>query len=170
MNDHWTWLTRCSLNINIYQLAAINSALLKNEYIDSVLEYQQEKMLVSLKTPPNILVLHDWEVVHEIVGDDLNNTSISWLAPLPGFDIETFPFVVCSGKKTFSLINVKEFRMETLIKVSGQAICAQDTAFFREEFDGFCMFFASHSILGENRVRNNWHVMPFRQDFIRIIS
>ena len=40
VNDHWTWLTRCSLNINIYQLAAVNSALLKNEYIDSVLEYQ----------------------------------------------------------------------------------------------------------------------------------
>ena len=43
------------------------------------------------------------------------NTDKFWLEPVPGFDVETFPFIVSSGHESLNLINVKECRHEVLV-------------------------------------------------------
>ena len=100
----------------------VNSALLKNEIVESVLEYASNKMAVSLQSPADLLILHDWVVVKYIKMSTIGDNRKHWVATLPNFDIETFPFIACSGKKAISLINVKTFHSEVLINTSSQSI------------------------------------------------
>ena len=57
------------------------------------------------------MILHDWQVVNLIVEPVFGNTLKYWIEPLPGFNEDTFPFVVISGWESFNLINVNEMNM-----------------------------------------------------------
>ena len=50
---------------------------------------------------------------------------------MPGFDEETFPFLVCSGDETFNLVNVRDFSQDVLIKATGKNFISQQAAFFQ---------------------------------------
>ena len=64
------------------------------------------------------MVIDDWTVLHTIVDPVPGNNTKDWLSLLPSFDVETFPFVVSSGKNTFNLVNVKTGDMSVLISGS----------------------------------------------------
>ena len=119
MIGNWTWLIRCSLDKDQFKLdlkhVISNSALLKNESVESTLEYAQSKIMVTLKQPADILILHNWNVIKCLSSFSIGDVTRHCFL-LHGFNEEKFPFVVCSGQRTFSLINVKEFRIEHLIK------------------------------------------------------
>ena len=65
------------------------------------------------------------------------------MKPMPGFDEQNFPFVVCSGWMTFNIINIKEMTMEPLIEFLGKNVKgrSQEGAVFIKEDFGFSMYF-----------------------------
>ena len=67
----------------------------------------------------DLMILHDWQVVSKIIDPVYSNTLKYWIKPLPGFDEQSFPFLICSGWMTFNIINIRDYIMEPLIKVKG---------------------------------------------------
>ena len=137
---------------------------MKDEVISSVLEYTKNKILVHV-TSRDIYVVHEWQVVHRIKETSAGNTMKFWIAPLPGFDEEKFPFVICNGWETYNLINTKEFSMQTLVNATGMNCRSQVGAFFVKEEYGFNMHFATQTLTDRNTKLENWHCMAFREDF-----
>ena len=89
-----------------------------------------------------------------------------WIIPLPGFDEETFPFVVSSGFETLNLINVKTKSGQILVKAQVRNVRSQQAIFFQIDPDsGFIMHFATKYLSEQNKEYHNWHCMPFREDF-----
>ena len=70
--------------------------------------------------PNELLVVHNWKVLDKILDKNQANTSKYWMQMMPGFDEETFPFIVCSGSTTFNLINVRDFSQDVLIQATGK--------------------------------------------------
>ena len=66
-----------------------------------------DQLLVHV-APVDLLVIRDWQAVKRITCYSPMNKDKYCLEPLPGFDIEEFPFIVSSGRESISLINVKE--------------------------------------------------------------
>ena len=93
--------------------------LLKNEGVYSILEFAVNRMIISVQLT-DLLIAHDWQVVNSIRDGNLGNTQKCWMALLPGFDRETFPFIISSGLETFNLINVKKYTQEPLIHASSK--------------------------------------------------
>ena len=81
---------------------------------------------------------------------DKSNLYKYWIAPLPGFNLETFPFVVSAGAKTFSLINVKESRLEKLINATSYPDAAMEGATFSLQGSTIDMNFATFMTRNEN--------------------
>ena len=63
-------------------------------------------MLLACVNPVDILVIKKWCVTNRII-DDQGNSLKYQLIPIRGYDYETLPFVVSSGRKSINLINVK---------------------------------------------------------------
>ena len=78
--------------------------LFLKDSIKSVLEFAPNKLIIY--NDPNILICHDWLVIHTIPEAIPGNTDKYWISKLPFFDFEKLPFVVISGKEAYSIINV----------------------------------------------------------------
>ena len=101
-------------------------------------------MLMSLNNTPDLLIVTDLNSVKLITDPDKGNMYKYWIAPFPGFNLDTFPFLVSAGSKTFSLINVKERRLEKLINASSYPDAAMEGAYFEQMKTGSVhMHFAS---------------------------
>ena len=82
------------------------SILLKHEVVKGILQFSPNKHLIHIY-PKDLLLIHDWIVVHKIIDTAPGNITKNWLCEIPGFHEDEFPFVVCSGYETANLINVK---------------------------------------------------------------
>ena len=83
--------------------------------ISSLLEFAENKILLHMD-PTDLLIVHDWEAVKGIIEEPHpGNDQKFFMTTLPGFDIDTFPFVVTSGRKSINLVNVKEGRMQIFV-------------------------------------------------------
>ena len=164
-------LTRCDASANEIEVLDIKdeSIYLKNEVIGSVLEYLKNKMLVHV-TSRDILVVHMWQVVNSIHDPDFGNTLKLWLAPLPGFDEETFPFIIASGWQSYNLINVEDMHMEVLIKASSKSVRNSVAGVLLKVDSGFNLHFTTQTITDVNKRLVNWHCMSFKEDFIQTIK
>ena len=76
------------------------------EYVRGICEFAKNQLLVHIE-PTGLFIVDHWKVTHEITDPVAGNIQKHWLSVLPKFDLETFPFIVCSGYKTFNLINVR---------------------------------------------------------------
>ena len=92
--------------------------LLKNEYVRSICEFAQQKLLVYSDDCKCFLIIHDWKVVHEIADSEAGNTSKVWQSPMPGFNVDYFPFLVSSGLEFYSLVNVTTGTLQRFINAS----------------------------------------------------
>ena len=72
------------------------SIVIDDEIIVALLEYAKEKMIISVRSR-DLIILHDWKVVKQIIEPVFSNTLKYWIEPMPGFSEEQFPFLVCSG-------------------------------------------------------------------------
>ena len=90
--------------------AYTNSLLILNEYVISVLETSPNNLIVHLFNT-DLLIAYNFKVLHRVVESDPGNTSKDQILPLPGYDPETLPFVVMSGRKSLNILNVKIFKM-----------------------------------------------------------
>ena len=91
----------------------------------------------------DLLIVHDWKLVKIIKEITPGNFNKHWILPLPKFNEESFPFLVCSGRGTFTLINLHDFRIEILIKVPCMSVSPQQAFFFKLEEFGFAMHFTT---------------------------
>ena len=119
-----TWVIRISLTTDSDQLKLAyednkSSIILKNESVYSALEYGVNKLMISLHLT-DLLIVHNWKAVVTIGDSNPSNFQKYWLAPLPGFDLESFPFVAVSGSETFNIINVSEYTQEQLIQIASR--------------------------------------------------
>ena len=69
--------------------------------------------------PTDLLIVENWIKKQIIPEDNVNNTSKQWFSKFPGFEEKSFPFLVCSGKESFNLINVDLGLSQELIQATG---------------------------------------------------
>ena len=58
-----------------------------------------------------------WEC-KEIEGTETPNDNKNYIERIPGFDEETYPFLICAGRVETWLINVKNLKAQTLFTKS----------------------------------------------------
>jgi len=114
---------------------ANNSILCKYEYVQACKEYGPNSFCIFADMSQYLLIVQDWKVIHQITESDPGNTEKFWQHPLPGFDMEKFPFLISSGKESYNLVNVKDGTMQPLIKGTGYNSKAQPPAFIIDKGD-----------------------------------
>ena len=102
---------------------------MKHQDVLSILEYVPNKLLVHVE-PKDFLLIEDWCVVGMIEDSDRGNIEKNFLSLIYGFDLQTFPFVICSGLETWNLINIKEKTIQILIHTPARYYYGQAGAFF----------------------------------------
>ena len=95
----------------------MESLLLKDEKVENVYEYEPDKLVISLY-PDGILITDKWRQVNVIKNNRPGNINNHWVLPFPfnnSDDGEKLPFLVMSGRESFSLINLRDFTRQKLI-------------------------------------------------------
>jgi len=144
------------------------SILLNNEEVYSILEFGINQLLVSVQLT-DLLILDNWSVVQRISDPSSGNVQKCWQALLPGFNLESFPFVVVAGHETINLVNVKEHTLQPLIQAKNRNIRSQKAAFFMSSDSGFNMHFATHRSTEDRRREDCWYMMPLKDDFTQTL-
>ena len=93
--------------------------------------------------PTDLLISHNWNITHVLFKIQPGNFNKHWIRPLPGFDLDKYPFLVCSGRENYNLINVKTFKMEKFVMAPNVNIRFQSAFFFMKEDYGFSMHFTT---------------------------
>ena len=102
-----------------------NSILIEGEKCGSVIEFAPRRMLYS--TDNHIFNLKDWKIIqtyeNTVYSDIGNFGKMGFFLPLPGFDLESFPFIIVSARESIKIINVNEESsyMEPLINTKPTA-------------------------------------------------
>ena len=84
-----------------------------------MLQYGKDKILVFVRER-DLIIIHNWKVVRVIEEEDESNTNKYWMRPIPGFHEIDFPFIICNGWNHFSIINVRDYKIEPLINASSK--------------------------------------------------
>ena len=106
-----------------------SSILCKNEYVQACTEFGPKRLCIFADLSQYLLIVQDWKIIHEIVETDPGNTEKFWQFPLPGFDMEDFPFLISSGKESYNIINVKLGTNQKLLKGTSFNSKAQNPGF-----------------------------------------
>ena len=64
------------------------------------------------------MLADNWLVTRRIKEPSPGNHSKFYISPLPHFHEENFPFLICSGRESINLIDIKNIHTEPLIKAS----------------------------------------------------
>ena len=81
-----------------------NSILIHNIEITATLEFTKNRFLVAARNGI-LLIVNNWTQIKQV--ECPVNVDRYWLAKMPMFDSETFPFCIAHGSPIFNLINVK---------------------------------------------------------------
>ena len=111
------------------------------------------------------MLIHDWKVVKIIDEILAGNGNKDWVKTLPNFDIDTYPFMLVTGKTTISLLNLKTGKLEPIIKGSAQTSKGSQPAFFVQLKNGFEVHFTSRASLEAKQYEYNYHCLHFKEDF-----
>ena len=91
--------------------------LIKNEYVRSVLEFATNSMIIHVLST-DLLIAKDWRVIGVIKETESENINKFMLLPFPSFEAEEFPFILCAGRTSLNIVNVKEFKMQALVRTA----------------------------------------------------
>ena len=118
---------------------------------------------------------------------------MNWIEPIPGFDLEKYPFILISGENEFWIANVNEGTVQTLVTSSSAPFYAQpgmtfvrnkdpyNTEPFEEEKgkpvkvedDGEktrCVFAINAPVQGTNKRLYSIYEMVLFQDFKKCLT
>ena len=98
------------------------SVMFKYEYICSCLEYAPDCLVVSFNGTKTLFKVSEQLTKIEPIDAsecDLNENKF-FIAPMPGFDVINFPFLVCTGKSQTCLINVETKKAQILFVESSK--------------------------------------------------
>ena len=146
MGDVALWLMKVRLNKKgklIKQDPGQNSILIWYELAECILEYSPGKIIISLR-PNKFLFLNDWEPVRHLI-QNFENKFQNCIKPHPDFSEKDFPFLVCSGEKFYSWINVKENTVNRFIDCGNKRMANADVFFFYPRNYGYSLFFTKES-------------------------
>ena len=153
-----TWIIRCRLDPSDNSLEAIDryeeSILFKTEACQGICEYAPNKM-VMYGRPTHLFIVHNWQVIRKVQDADQKNQNKYAIDVMPGFDEQTFPFLVCSGESSFNIFSVKEDYMEPLVNAATSVMHAQTAFFFDQDKTGITMHFSTTRANDENRTLQN---------------
>lgn len=135
--------------------------LIKDDKVEAIFEYDTRKMVLSVY-PTDILVVHDMKLIKVIKKISPGNFNKHWLLPLPNSDSKSGPVLVCSGRESFTLINLNDARIETLIKSPCMCVGPQQAFFFKKEEFGYTMHFTSTELNDNNLEYQKYYVMSFK--------
>ena len=116
-----------------------------------------------------IFVIKKWCVTNRI-SDDQGNTKKHQLLPISGYDYETLPFVVSSGKKSINLINVQSATMQPLVQAGTWCYPGQSVAFFKAEEAGISLQYTTRTADDLNNIWHSWFSTVLHSDFIECIE
>ena len=145
--------------------------LFEKELVSSIYEYAPNCLLILLQHG-EFLIVENWQVTNHVSESEPGNDIKDWQEVLPNFDQIDFPFIVTSGYRLYNMINIKNGRMIPLIEGSATCSFGQQPAFFieREKEKMFEMHFTTVNLNTNNKYEQNWHVMYFREDFIKTLK
>ena len=106
------------------------AVLLKDEYVCSVSEYEDDCLLVGCMKTQDLVKFENYTEGVRIISDGVHNDNKNWLEKLPGFHPETYPFMVCGGKDLISLVNMKTCKLQALINTPVSPYYKQPGALF----------------------------------------
>ena len=117
-----SWLISCSFDQDEMKWKCDDyvqkSMHFENEYLDALTEYAPDRFAIWSSGNCVMLLVNNWHVVYALEDERSGNLSKTWVAPLPRFDLDTLPFVMCSGQECYSLVNVKTGKLFPLVKGS----------------------------------------------------
>ena len=94
--------------------SAEEGIVIKKELVSQILEYAPNKLLLHLQ-PKDLMLVEDWKATKIIKDPRSGNRLKQWLCPMPGFDLEEFPFIICSGTESYNILNLKTYYMQAFI-------------------------------------------------------
>ena len=164
--DYSSWLIRLNYSPSEHRFLLDekkmikNSLHLKQEVVYATFEYERDKMIVSL-APTDLLIVQNWSPVKRVMRNSENNINKFCFMPLPGFNIKSYPFIICSGFEHISLINVKEMFIQVFVKEPCNTVRGQQAFFFKEEKYGHSLHFASKFREGKSE-QHRWHSLQLK--------
>ena len=106
-NTHWILRLKVKddvTGLEIYNQKS-NSIILIDELPMLLIEYDQDKLFVT-SFPTHMFLVIEWETVIEIEDPNFANTDKTFAFELPGFNIDSFPFLAVCGQESLSILNV----------------------------------------------------------------
>ena len=103
-------------------------------------------MIVSTRSG-KLILLQDFEVVRVY-----EQAGVTFFAQLPGYDKQTYPFVIAAGSDYISLLNTQTNYIEHLVNAQASSL------FFiaRAESEGFDMHFLTGDAFDTTRIWLGW--------------
>lgn len=102
-----TWNTTATENP--ITVDKVNGVYLKNEYICGVNEYAPDSLLISTLRSQNLFRFNEGLTKsHEIEGTKYSNDLKNFVEPIQGFDPDTNPYMLVTGKNETWLVNVNK--------------------------------------------------------------
>ena len=103
------WIIRLKVKDDVTGLEIYNqksnSIILIDELPMLLIEYDQDKLFVT-SFPTHMFLVIEWETVIEIEDPNFANTDKTFAFELPGFNIDSFPFLAVCGQESLSILNV----------------------------------------------------------------
>ena len=106
-----------------------------------------------------MLIAADGHITKRIDEPHVGNGQKFWIYPIPGFDVDTFPFVISSGWEMFKIINVKNGTMQVFIRTPCKYYTGQPGGFFLKEINGYSFHFAQEALDKEHGRWSKWYSM-----------
>ena len=152
----------------VVQPSNLNSAaiIISKERPGTIIEVAVDRIMASLWNSPDLLIIQDFSKVTRIVDPATNNMYKDCMLPLPGYDAESFPFVIVSGAESTNIVNSKKAEMQVLIK-SPTGVHGANMGFFKHLPDGFEFHFLTSS---KEEKKDFWRSMWFDADFIEFMK
>ena len=112
------------------------------------------------------MIVEDWKTTKIIKDSRSNNRLKQWLHPMPGFDVENFPFIISSGMESFNIVNLKTCFMQALIETPAAYHQSAQGGFFKQDEDGISFNYAQQSVSEGGECRENWFSFTLRSDML----
>ena len=77
----------------------------KDELPMFVIEYEVNRLFIT-GLPTHMYLVSEWENVKIIEDPNYANSYKTYVFPIPGFNVETFPFLAVCGSENLSIFNV----------------------------------------------------------------
>ena len=137
------------------------SMLLRDEAAQTICEYATNKMIVAIHEA-DLLVINDWQDVRMIKQQYTGNINKDFIIPLPDFDEQRFPFLLCSGYQHICLVNIRKHILTSFIIASCPTAGSQQAFFFCNEKYGYSLHFTTNEHTDENMEYHKWHQLQLK--------